>query len=42
MVPDPKLDVSSHKEADQVLGSLLDFEPTEWGLPPFKEEWKLV
>ncbi|KAM3207712.1 hypothetical protein ACQJBY_062771 [Aegilops geniculata] len=38
MVPDPKLDVSYHREANQVLGSLLDFEPTEWGLPPFNEE----
>ncbi|KAM3335999.1 hypothetical protein ACQJBY_030144 [Aegilops geniculata] len=37
MVPDPRLDVSYQKEADQVLSSLLDFNPTEWGLPPFKE-----
>uniref|UniRef100_M8B2I4 glycerol-1-phosphatase n=1 Tax=Aegilops tauschii TaxID=37682 RepID=M8B2I4_AEGTA len=37
MVPDPRLDISYHKEADQVLSSLLDFKPTEWGLPPFKE-----
>ncbi|KAK3123088.1 hypothetical protein QOZ80_8AG0623640 [Eleusine coracana subsp. coracana] len=37
MVPDPRLDVSYHKEADQVLGSLLDFKPSEWGLPPFEE-----
>ncbi|XP_062196174.1 (DL)-glycerol-3-phosphatase 2-like [Phragmites australis] len=36
MVPDPRLDVSYHKGADQVLSSLLDFKPSEWGLPPFK------
>ncbi|KAF8736175.1 hypothetical protein HU200_014372 [Digitaria exilis] len=37
MVPDPRLDVSYHNGADQVLSSLLDFNPSEWGLPPFKE-----
>ncbi|AQK41145.1 (DL)-glycerol-3-phosphatase 1, mitochondrial [Zea mays] len=37
MVPDPRLDVSYHKGADQVLSSLLDFKPAEWGLPAFKE-----
>ncbi|KAM0829268.1 hypothetical protein ACQ4PT_066982 [Festuca glaucescens] len=37
MVPDPRLDVAYHKQADQVLSSLLDFKPTEWGLPPFTE-----
>ncbi|XP_010913660.1 (DL)-glycerol-3-phosphatase 2 [Elaeis guineensis] len=37
MVPDPRLDVSYHKEADQVLSSLLDFKPSEWGLPPFED-----
>lgn len=35
MVPDPRLDSSLHKDADQVLNSLLDFNPSEWGLPPF-------
>ncbi|KAG8372379.1 hypothetical protein BUALT_Bualt12G0060100 [Buddleja alternifolia] len=35
MVPDPRLDSSFHETADQVLSSLLDFNPTEWGLPPF-------
>ncbi|CAL5011428.1 unnamed protein product [Urochloa decumbens] len=35
MVPDARLDVSHHKEADQVLSSLLDFNPRDWGLPPF-------
>ncbi|XP_047308441.1 (DL)-glycerol-3-phosphatase 2-like [Impatiens glandulifera] len=37
MVPDPRLDTSFQTEADQILGSLLDFNPTEWGLPPFAE-----
>ncbi|CAL4997716.1 unnamed protein product [Urochloa decumbens] len=37
MVPDPRLDVSYHKGADQVICSLLDFKPSEWGLPPFNE-----
>lgn len=37
LVPDPRLDVSYHKEADQVLSSLLDFKPSEWGLPPFED-----
>ncbi|XP_058755331.1 (DL)-glycerol-3-phosphatase 2-like [Vicia villosa] len=38
MVPDPGLDKSFHGAADQVLKSLLDFNPAEWGLPPFDEE----
>ncbi|XP_072970825.1 (DL)-glycerol-3-phosphatase 2 [Typha angustifolia] len=38
MVPDPRLDVSYHKGADQVLSSLLDFRPSDWGLPPFPNE----
>ncbi|VFQ81543.1 unnamed protein product [Cuscuta campestris] len=37
MVPDPRLDSSHHRIADQVLSSLLDFNPTDWGLPPFDE-----
>jgi hypothetical protein len=37
MVPDPRLDASYHKGADQVLGTLLDFKPSEWDLPPFEE-----
>ncbi|XP_043720176.1 (DL)-glycerol-3-phosphatase 2-like [Telopea speciosissima] len=37
MVPDPMLDCSLHKDADQVLGSLLDFNPGNWGLPPFQD-----
>ncbi|KAL6191657.1 hypothetical protein ACLB2K_038047 [Fragaria x ananassa] len=35
MVPDPRLDSSYHDAADQVLGSLLDLNPSDWGLPPF-------
>ncbi|XP_022135581.1 (DL)-glycerol-3-phosphatase 2 [Momordica charantia] len=37
MVPDPRLDDSYRKDADQVLSSLLDFNPREWGLPPFED-----
>ncbi|KAE9602423.1 hypothetical protein Lal_00050082 [Lupinus albus] len=37
MVPDPRLDKSFHDAADQVLKSLLDFNPTEWGLPQFED-----
>ncbi|TKY54572.1 (DL)-glycerol-3-phosphatase 2 [Spatholobus suberectus] len=37
MVPDPRLDKSFHDTADQVLNSLLDFNPSEWGLPPFED-----
>ncbi|KAG6490467.1 (DL)-glycerol-3-phosphatase 2-like [Zingiber officinale] len=36
MVPDAQLDVSHQREADQVLTSLSDFNPSEWGLPPFE------
>lgn len=36
MVPDPRLDSSYHEIADQVLSSLLDFNPKDWGLPPFE------
>uniref|UniRef100_A0A1D1Y5V3 glycerol-1-phosphatase n=1 Tax=Anthurium amnicola TaxID=1678845 RepID=A0A1D1Y5V3_9ARAE len=35
MVPDPRLDASYHEGADQILSSLLDFDPSSWGLPPF-------
>ncbi|KAL3841042.1 hypothetical protein ACJIZ3_025633 [Penstemon smallii] len=38
MVPDPRLDSSYHETANQVLSSLLDFNPSEWGLPPFNSE----
>ncbi|KAL5973998.1 glutathione synthase [Asimina triloba] len=37
MVPDPRLDRSYHEGADQVLSSLLDFDPSYWGLPPFQD-----
>ncbi|XXG64495.1 hypothetical protein AAC387_Pa05g2434 [Persea americana] len=37
MVPDPRLDSSYHEAADQVLSSLLDFNPSIWGLPPFQD-----
>ena len=37
MVPDPRLDISFHEAADQVLSSLLDFNPNDWGLPPFPD-----
>lgn len=37
MVPDPRLDKSYCGVADQVLASLLDFKPEEWGLPPFED-----
>ncbi|KAK9104883.1 hypothetical protein Scep_021727 [Stephania cephalantha] len=37
MVPDPRLDRSYLAAADQVLSSLLDFNPSEWGLPPFED-----
>ncbi|KAB1204259.1 (DL)-glycerol-3-phosphatase 2 [Morella rubra] len=36
MVPDPRLDNSFHDAADQILSSLLDFNPNDWGLPPFE------
>ncbi|KAK1268239.1 hypothetical protein QJS04_geneDACA013883 [Acorus gramineus] len=35
MVPDPRLDIELHKGADQVLSTLMDFQPSHWGLPPF-------
>ncbi|MCO5595867.1 hypothetical protein L7F22_049918 [Adiantum nelumboides] len=36
MVPDPNLDRSLCLGADQILGSLLDFEPSFWGLPEYQ------
>ncbi|KAL9260628.1 (DL)-glycerol-3-phosphatase 1, mitochondrial-like protein [Drosera capensis] len=38
MVPDPRLDSSFHETADQVLKSLTDFNPVDWGLPPLEEQ----
>ena len=32
-VPDPNLDRSACREADQVLGSLAEFDPAAWGFP---------
>jgi len=37
MVSDPRLDNSFHATADQILKSLMDFNPAEWSLPPFEE-----
>ena len=40
-VPDShllELDREIDEQADQVLPSLLDFVPEEWGLPPFDNE----
>ncbi|KAJ0746378.1 putative glycerol-1-phosphatase [Helianthus annuus] len=37
MVPDPRLDSAFHETADKVVKSLLDFDPAEWGLPPFTD-----
>ncbi|CAN1811307.1 (DL)-glycerol-3-phosphatase 2 [Linum perenne] len=38
MVPDPRLDASHHAAADQVISSLLEFNPQPWGLPAFETE----
>ncbi|GAQ81640.1 Glycerol-3-phosphatase [Klebsormidium nitens] len=38
MVPDENLDASLHHGAHQVLKSLDEFQPHEWGLPPYDEE----
>ncbi|KAJ4754954.1 glycerol-3-phosphatase 1 [Rhynchospora pubera] len=37
MVPDERLDLSYQKQADQVISSLLGFQPEYWGLPPFED-----
>ncbi|XP_078171826.1 (DL)-glycerol-3-phosphatase 2-like [Carex rostrata] len=37
MVPDPRPDISYHEGADQVISSLLQFSPQNWGLPPFQD-----
>lgn len=37
MVPDPRPDISYHEGADQVISSLLEFSPQNWGLPPFQD-----
>lgn len=38
MVPDPNLDSCLCQGADQVLNSLVDFIPGDWGLPPYAEK----
>ena len=38
MVPAPELDRAATKDADVVLGSLLDFDPAAWGLPPYADD----
>mgnify|MGYP006889206159 FL=1 len=35
MVPDPNLNRSLCTAADQVLNSLMEFEPSHWGIPGF-------
>lgn len=37
MVPHAKLDRSLCAGADEILGSLTEFDPAKWGLPPFAE-----
>ncbi|XP_016945647.3 probable pseudouridine-5'-phosphatase isoform X1 [Drosophila suzukii] len=37
MVPDPRLSQEKTSHATQVLGSLADFKPELFGLPPFKD-----
>lgn len=38
MVPDARMDPSEQKGADEVLDSLLHFDPTKYGLPAFEQE----
>ena len=33
-IPDPQMDRSFYRQADQVLNSLIEFDPSTWGLPP--------
>ena len=37
MVPDPRMDPEEGKKATQLLKSLEDFKPEEFGLPPFPQ-----
>ena len=37
MVPDPNMEKKDTLQADEVLTSLQDFDPSHWGLPPFAE-----
>lgn len=34
-IPDPNMDHAAYPEADLILSSLLEFQPEEWGLPPY-------
>ncbi|MGR3221179.1 MAG: HAD-IA family hydrolase, partial [Candidatus Anammoxibacter sp.] len=34
VVPDPEMDRSAYKGAHQMLNSLKEFQPQEWGMPP--------
>jgi (DL)-glycerol-3-phosphatase len=36
MVPDAAQDLYYQKQVDQVISSLLEFQPQYWGLPPFE------
>jgi hypothetical protein len=38
MVPDPHISKSHCENATQVLESLLDFKPEDFGLPPFTDK----
>jgi pseudouridine-5'-monophosphatase len=37
VVPDPNLNRDGMEPADQVLGSLLEFDPAAWGLPAYDD-----
>lgn len=37
MIPDENLDPSLHQGANEVLKSMEDFQPQDWGLPPFDQ-----
>ena len=37
MVPDSNMDPENTQLADEVITSLQNFEPSNWGLPPFTD-----
>jgi len=37
VVPDPNMDHCHYKNASQIISSLKDFDPEDWGLPKFAE-----
>jgi pseudouridine-5'-monophosphatase len=37
MVPNPHVTESQREDATQVLNSLMDFKPEDFGLPPFDD-----